>query len=242
MAGAPGSALWAPVTFEEVAIYFSPKEWGELANWQKQLYKDVMQDNYETLLSLGLAASKPDIIQRIEQGGEPCVGRLQDLKAHESPSQDLSSGTQVLVKEDSCLQENLKRVLWHQVHPEASVGSVNNELPTWLSHSAITGVAALPPWHTELTWPNGPVAGKQPTPLEFDAGHSGVAVDAFWPVPMAVPQASTHEEMLLICTQCQKCFPARSAQSVPAVVPTDVGSNSKHCKEGEIEPVEGALD
>lgn len=41
------------MTFEEVAVHFSPAEWAQLAPWQRALHREVMCDNYDLVASLG---------------------------------------------------------------------------------------------------------------------------------------------------------------------------------------------
>ncbi|XP_054847940.1 replication initiator 1 [Eublepharis macularius] len=66
-------AKQVPVAFEDVAVYFSPEEWAELAEWQKELYQDVMVENYELVSSLECLLSIPELLYRLAQGEAPCA-------------------------------------------------------------------------------------------------------------------------------------------------------------------------
>ncbi|KAM7057470.1 zinc finger protein 350-like isoform 2-T2 [Molossus nigricans] len=59
------------LTFHDVAVDFTWEEWQLLVPDQKNLYRDVMLENFSHLESVGYQASKPDVLSKLERGEEP---------------------------------------------------------------------------------------------------------------------------------------------------------------------------
>ncbi|KAE8595310.1 hypothetical protein XENTR_v10015691 [Xenopus tropicalis] len=70
------------VTFDDAAIYFSEEQWGNLEEVQKKVYKELIKEIYEIMLSLGYCIPKPEIVSRIERGEDPygVVSKKQKLQ------------------------------------------------------------------------------------------------------------------------------------------------------------------
>ncbi|XP_056401088.1 zinc finger protein 93-like [Hyla sarda] len=68
--------------FEDIAVYFSREEWVYLDEEQKELYRQVMMDNYQTFSTLGSCNKKPKLISSLEQGADPSItGHFKTLNA-----------------------------------------------------------------------------------------------------------------------------------------------------------------
>uniref|UniRef100_A0A8D1M7D2 Zinc finger protein 510 n=1 Tax=Sus scrofa TaxID=9823 RepID=A0A8D1M7D2_PIG len=61
----------ASVSFKDVTVEFTQEEWQQMGPIQKTLYRDVMLENYNNLVSVGNCIFKPEVIFKLEQGEEP---------------------------------------------------------------------------------------------------------------------------------------------------------------------------
>ncbi|XP_074055946.1 zinc finger protein 569-like [Macrotis lagotis] len=70
------------VTFKDVAVDFTWEEWSLLDPPQKQLHKEVMLENVQNLISVGLLGLRQDVISYFEQKEVPWMLEQEGLRSH----------------------------------------------------------------------------------------------------------------------------------------------------------------
>ncbi|XP_012666739.1 KRAB domain-containing protein 4 isoform X1 [Otolemur garnettii] len=93
------------LTFKDVFVDFTLEEWQQLDSAQKNLYRDVMLENYSHLVSVGYLVTKPDGIFRLGPGEESWVTN------RETPMRSCPEVWQVDEQID-CYKKSQDRPLW----------------------------------------------------------------------------------------------------------------------------------
>uniref|UniRef100_A0A3Q2HH63 Zinc finger protein 282 n=1 Tax=Equus caballus TaxID=9796 RepID=A0A3Q2HH63_HORSE len=114
--GSKGEVPKVPVTFVDIAVYFSEDEWKNLDEWQKELYNNLVKENYKTLMSLDSEGPvpKPDAPTQAEPREEPCMWEQRDPEEREilmDPDTDSPASAQDLL---SRIKQEEHPCVWDQ--------------------------------------------------------------------------------------------------------------------------------
>ncbi|XP_069482333.1 zinc finger protein 436-like isoform X2 [Ambystoma mexicanum] len=111
-----------PITFRDVAAYFSEEEWKLLHEWQKELYRNVMKEIQQAFISLGPLIATSVFALRAENSGDLCHVDLQDTKRRQPTN---NSGDEIIRSSDVQF-EKLRNDEQCLNDPQASGGRESN--------------------------------------------------------------------------------------------------------------------
>ncbi|KAM4871695.1 zinc finger protein 69 homolog isoform 2-T5 [Thomomys bottae] len=118
------------LTFKDISVDFSQEEWGQLVPTYRNLYREVMLENYRNLVSVGYRLSKPSVISQLEKGEEPW------MRVNEGPGDpilDLKSKTETneLTAKNDLSQEQLYHDMVGRFIRDDIIYSTQNQVPRY---------------------------------------------------------------------------------------------------------------
>ncbi|NXG50934.1 ZNF10 protein, partial [Psilopogon haemacephalus] len=223
-----------PMTFEDVAVHFSRQEWAELDDEQRDLYRSVMEDNYEMLTSLYCDLSKPDLVAQME--GEELSLLVQSNLETEDVSQPaaapeypscVSDGSLMEMKiQEPCKEKSLH--LEDRNSPVVAVCEENSHIPPEATAVPVDLSQSTPSPSCPLT-----TQCHEAVTLNWCPSPPPAAADAEVGIPMEVPPEVTEKKSavpevpLKAVEKEEKAKEAGNGSPAPAVdVPEEVGKET----------------
>ncbi|XP_075462740.1 zinc finger protein 184-like [Ascaphus truei] len=186
-------SMQALVTFNDVAVYFSEEDWECLEEWQKELYRNAMQEIHGVLIAMGYTISNPDILIRIQNVETGKLNSNQDLAKRKSgynSSAVYKFKKQIYIYSSSAGDEAPRKDLEEQNVDQTQTEKAKENVLQWADLFEKTESKTIQRERTTECLGDAGLVGKLPS--------------------TTVQKKSNAKERLFICSVCGKSFGGNS--------------------------------